>query len=210
MPQRPEKQPHLSKNLTPEQRKIAFSRLLARSSNFRLEYGAIKQISTDFGCSARTIARLWKRGVEGLRQGKTDAFLARRRGRCGRKRLFTAPQAVQLWERIELIPLAERTDFRTLAERTGISKSTLVRSFKDKLFRRHTSVLRPLLTNNNRIERLKFASSFVDESTGLFSPFLNHVHVDEKWFYMRRVKQKYYLSPREEDPPPHHQEQDVH
>lgn len=200
MPQSLDNSSKCSRNLTPKERSYAATMLLSLSTDFRLEKGAIKEVAANFCCSTKTISRLWKRTAQGMKDGHMDGYQAQRKGRCGRRRLISAENAVQLWERIELIPHADRQDIRTLADRLGMSPSTLHRYFMEKLFRRHSAALKPLLTTKNRIDRVKFALSFVDEPAMQFDPLLDHVHVDEKWFYMQRTSKKIYLSPREDDP----------
>ena len=48
------------------------------------------------------------------------------------------------------------------------------------------------MTKKNEIQRLKFALSFV-KPNGQFHDMFDYVHIDEKWFYMTKVKKTYYL-----------------
>jgi hypothetical protein len=70
--------------------------------------------------------------------------------------------------------------------------------------KRHTSAIKPYLTEANKIERLKFCLSMLDSSTMPHDPTYktmhNIVHIDEKWFYMTKKSMKYYLLPDEDEP----------
>ncbi|RHY92343.1 hypothetical protein DYB35_008992 [Aphanomyces astaci] len=52
--------------------------------------------------------------------------------------------------------------------------------------------LRPLLTDANKEERVKFALSFVKRNQ-VFDDMHNVVHVDEMLFYLTRFKGKFYV-----------------
>ena len=97
------------------------------------------------------------------------------------------------------VPLNRRSNLRSLACATEISKSTLHRRLKEGDIRRHSSAVRPMLSEKNKVERVRFALSHI-RSNGLFEDMYDHVHIDEKWFYMTKFNCKYYLLPEESDP----------
>ena len=81
----------------------------------------------------------------------------------------------------------------------------LTRKFMLGEMTRHTSSLKPTMTPKNMIQRLKFCVSMVDsysltESRHSFRLMDDIVHLDEKWFYLTRENNTYYLLPGE--PPP--------
>ncbi|OQR82259.1 hypothetical protein ACHHYP_20806 [Achlya hypogyna] len=64
-----------------------------------------------------------------------------------------------------------------------------------------SSHVRPMLTDTNKRARLAFASSFVrplSDGTNTFVNMHDYVHVDEKWFYLTKVKRRYYVYDDEE------------
>ncbi|KAF0756888.1 hypothetical protein AaE_004452 [Aphanomyces astaci] len=68
------------------------------------------------------------------------------------------------------------------------------------MFRAHSNVIRPLLTEANKYARLKFALlGFVKHDMEI-QELLNYVHIDEKWFYLTKTNLKYYLVPGETVP----------
>ena len=65
--------------------------------------------------------------------------------------------------------------------------------------------MKPHLKLENKLARLKFCMSMVDDnsistSRAMFKPMTNMVHIDEKWFDMTRVKNSYYVLPGEPEP----------
>ncbi|KAF0760335.1 hypothetical protein AaE_003582 [Aphanomyces astaci] len=63
------------------------------------------------------------------------------------------------------------------------------------------SYVKPMLTADNVQVRLDFAKTFLRPSSNATTPFPNMhdiVHVDEKWFYLTRVKRKFYVYDDEE------------
>ncbi|KAF0717577.1 Aste57867_2222 [Aphanomyces stellatus] len=64
-----------------------------------------------------------------------------------------------------------------------------------------SSYVKPLLTEANRIARLAFAKSFLRPSLNGHHVFVNmydQVHVDEKWFFLTKVKRRIYVYADEE------------
>lgn len=61
------------------------------------------------------------------------------------------------------------------------------------------STVKPLLTEENLTERVRFALSHLN-SNGLFNSMYDHVHIDEKWFYITKTKRSYYVMLDEEEP----------
>ncbi|KAF0682600.1 Aste57867_25287 [Aphanomyces stellatus] len=76
----------------------------------------------------------------------------------------------------------------------------LVESLSKKgIFRAHSRAIRPLLTDANKYSRVKFALSFVNGDLEM-NEMMNHIHLDEKWFYLTPERRKFYLIPHEELP----------
>ena len=64
--------------------------------------------------------------------------------------------------------------------------------------------MKPHLKLENKLARLKFCMSMVDDnsistSRAMLKPMTNMVHIDEKWFDMTRVKNSYYVLPGENE-----------
>ncbi|ETN16712.1 hypothetical protein PPTG_05864 [Phytophthora nicotianae INRA-310] len=113
------------KNLTPAERAEVIAYLLSVSTELSPPQGAIKACATKYACGDAQISRLWRRSVKAIQAGAPIDYESGRKGRSGRKSRLTSEFRVQLNEAIELIPLEDRTDIRTLASSLGIAKSTL-------------------------------------------------------------------------------------
>ncbi|XP_027074399.2 uncharacterized protein [Coffea arabica] len=102
------------------------------------------------------------------------------------------------------IPLRRRTNIRSLSSEMKVSKSTLHRRIKEGAIRPHSNALKPQLTDQNKQVRLNFCLSMLEpeslNSNPTFMSMFNVVHIDEKWFYMTKECEKYYLHPQEEEP----------
>ena len=123
----------------------------------------------------------------------------KKKGRVGCKR-----KDLEL-DRIATVPLNRRKTVRALARSLGISRSTLHRRFQLGEVTRHTSTVKPVMTPANMIQRLKFCVSMLDprwfrHSRIFFQNMDNIVHIDEKWFYLTRENNTYYLLPGEPRP----------
>ncbi|ETV72993.1 hypothetical protein H257_12039 [Aphanomyces astaci] len=113
----------------------------------------------------------------------------RKKSTCGRKRLHQ-----DLPYRIQAIPQSRRYCFRSLAHALDMPKSTLHDYFKRGVFAKYSSVLKPALTESNKVCRLKCALDHVCDRDGakFFDDMYDTVHVDEKWFFMTRLQKKVY------------------
>jgi hypothetical protein len=91
-----------------------------------------------------------------------------------------------------------------LAGELGTPESTLQdimnNSKKDHGFRRHSSALKPALTEGNKHERVLWAVSKIDMDAGRFELMEDEIHVDEKWFYLTQNNASFILLDEEEDP----------
>jgi hypothetical protein len=95
---------------------------------------------------------------------------------CGRRLKDYSTQTAN----IHNIPLSDRSCFRSTSVATGIPMTRLHSIIKSGGIRRHSSAVKPLLTEENKQTRV--------------------VHVDEKWFYMKHVKITFFLAKGEKDP----------
>jgi hypothetical protein len=85
-------------------------------------------------------------------------FSNKRKGRCGRKR-----RELNLDERVPKVPLNKRGTLRALARSLDVPFSTLQRRLAWGDLRRHTNSLKPYLSLENRLRRLLYCISIIDE-----------------------------------------------
>ncbi|GAA0141214.1 hypothetical protein LIER_02409 [Lithospermum erythrorhizon] len=88
-----------------------------------------------------------------------------------------------------------------------MSKSTVHRRIKDGVIRHHSSAIKPQLIDENKKARLCFCISMLQVQSSIdgktkvkFMEMFDHVIIDEKWFYMSKETEKYYLAADELEP----------
>ncbi|XP_057779623.1 uncharacterized protein LOC130998210 [Salvia miltiorrhiza] len=86
----------------------------------------------------------------------------------------------------------------------GVSKSLIHKWVKEKKLKPHTNAIKPFLTPQNRLSRLKWSlnklSSITEDGFIKFQSMYNTIHIDEKWFYRTKTNDRYYILPNEEEP----------
>lgn len=117
-------------------------------------------------------------------------------GSVGRNRLATD------LDTIADILLRRRTTIRSLAFAVGMCKSTVHNWVKRGILRSHSNAIKPTLNEANKRQRLMFCLDQVEASSvpsnPTFKSLKNVLHIDEKWFFMTKTSQKYYLTEDEE------------
>ncbi|XP_058215387.1 uncharacterized protein LOC131326570 [Rhododendron vialii] len=186
------------KNLTNEQRQAIFDALLLQFDYGKPRGGFISEVAALFSVHPKTISRIWQQGKACIANGSVVDVSSKLLGRVGRKR-------VQI-ERSKIFSLEfkRRTNIRSLSKALEVPKSTMHRRIKEGLMRPHTNALKPDLSEEGKRSRLCFCLSMLEpsslESQPFFKDMYNYVHIDEKWFYLTRESERYYLLPEEEEP----------
>ncbi|XP_042035200.1 uncharacterized protein LOC121781540 [Salvia splendens] len=102
------------------------------------------------------------------------------------------------------LSMLERSTIRKVASKMEVSKTTIGRFLKRNQLKPHTSAIKPTLTETNKIARIKWCLSHIQptlaEGKLLYHSMHNIVHIDEKWFYMTKTSDRYYLLPDEDVP----------
>ena len=160
--------------------------------------GTIKNVADLFQINFITVSKIWKRAAVSFANGGVVDVTQRFPKRPGRKQVeidFTS---------IMTIPLRRRTNIRSLSSEMKVAKSTLHRRIKEGAIRPHSNALKPQLTDENKQVRLRFCLSMLESESlntkPVFRSMFNVVHVDEKWFYMTKESERYYLHLEEEQP----------
>jgi len=145
------------KDMAEQQTKQVYQALLARSKNGKLGKKDTSIVADRFGLHIRTVQRLWKRGKDQLANDIPVVVASQKRGRCGRK-------AIPLdLEQLRSIPLKQRMTVEDVSSKLGISKSRIQRYLKKGLLRRHSSSIKPYLTDTNKMTRLKWCIDMVEQ-----------------------------------------------
>ncbi|KAH9134470.1 hypothetical protein AeRB84_019745 [Aphanomyces euteiches] len=133
-------------------------------------------------------------GLESASQSLTSSSIYGCVRNSGRKKKRTTEQITEV---VKLVALEDRQTTRTMAEQSHIPKTTLIRFMKqEKSLKAKSSHTKPYLSDANKIQRVKHALSFLrpsSRSNHIFSSMYNVVHVDEKWFYVTKVKKRFYV-----------------
>ena len=150
----------------------------------KLKKEAISEAAIEFDCSQNTIGRIWGRVLESWNSGLSPADVR------NRKRVIFHPKRidrVELANKVKSVPFRRRQTIRSTAAAVGVSTTTIFNLMKEENgIQRKTTTLKPLLSDANKLERMRFCVSKVDPSTMKFKSMLNTVHIDEKWFYMTK------------------------
>ncbi|VFQ76659.1 unnamed protein product [Cuscuta campestris] len=196
--------PHLNtKKLENTTRQVISDTLLAHSKqnpngSYSAQYGHINKLAAQFNVSRKTVSKIWAIAKKQIEQGVAIDVRSRLVGKKGRKRTVMDAQA------IADTPLRKRTNVRSLAAAIGKPKSTVHEWINKGMLRSHSNAIKPFLTDGNKISRLRFYLDQVDPYSmpihPQFKSFHNVLHIDEKWFYMSKTSQKFYLLPDEIDP----------
>lgn len=181
--------------LTNEQRKNIFEQLLKRMKGKKLQHGAINEVAKDVGVTRLTVSKIWKMAQGQYNEGKISADVSsKKKKKCGRKPKDYSENI----SKIKNIPFNQRSTIRCLARAIDVPRSSLFDILKKgNKIKRISSTVKPLLTEKNKQDRLKFCLSNVDQD-GKFADLYDHVFIDEKWFYITRNKRSYYVAMDEE------------
>jgi hypothetical protein len=190
-----EAEPRVTKRyrfLSNEDRLIIYQELLKKCVSGKLPRGATNEVASSNSVPLKTVQRIWKRAKEDA----THNVCHRKTKNCGRKRISIDEN------QIREIPLRLRTDIRSLAGALKINPSTVFRLIKLGVIRRHSNALKPQLKEANKRSRLEFCLSMLQgpPHDPMFKSMHNIIHIDEKWFFMTKKSEKYYLLPDEEEP----------
>jgi len=112
----------------------------------------------------------------------------------GRKKIHVITD--DMLQRFLDIPEEKKQTIRDIASALNIDKSSLGRLVKKGAIKSTVVHVKPHLTQINKIKRVSFALE-QNDSNGVFQNMYDHVHIDEKWSYMFKLKKRLYLHPLE-------------
>ncbi|XP_057775137.1 uncharacterized protein LOC130994118 [Salvia miltiorrhiza] len=172
--------------------------LLQGSKDGKPGRGKMSAAVQKWSSSCRTISRLWAAAKKQSESGEVISSLSKKILRPRRK-------LVELdLHLIASLDLSKRSTIRRLACGIKCSKSTVGRWIKSGLIRAHSNAIKPDLTAPNKLFRLRFSLEALEYDRILrsltFKSMHNTVHIDEKWFYITKTAQRFYLTPEEIEP----------
>jgi hypothetical protein len=186
-----------NKEMSDELRKQVYQALLARSKTGKLGKKDTRIVAEHFGLHIQAIQRLWKRDKTQLANFIPVEVSSRKKGRCARK------ATPVILEQMRNIPLKDKMTIEDLSSKLNMSKWKILRFLKKGLIRRHSSSIKPYLTDANKKARLKWCVDMIDKDIlddPRFKDLFDIIFIDEKWFFLTQKSEKYYLLPEEDDP----------
>lgn len=189
------------RNLTEEETNHLKSDLLDESSvengERKLARGAVERASKKFKMTKQNCRRIWRLALTNREQEGTYHYTSLKKQNSGRPVMY---DRVELQKALEEVPEQDRSTLRDMSRSLGVSLCTchqLVRY--DKVIMPHTSALKPILTEENKLQRVLYAMERVQPSGTAWKPVFNEIHVDEKWFFLSQDNFRYYISAQEKE-----------
>jgi hypothetical protein len=152
-----------------------------------LPRGCLSKVGDTFGIHRRSVARIWRDSQVG-----TEVWVD---GRVENTRPRMYP-ALDMKAALLAVDGNLRTSCRDCATQLGMSHTTFLRytKGKNKIFCPSTLALKPTLTQRHRDNRLAFVNSKIAQCGLLYADQFDCIHVEEKWFYVDRIRKKIYLT----------------
>ncbi|XP_057779466.1 uncharacterized protein LOC130998047 [Salvia miltiorrhiza] len=144
------------KDLTTKERSSMLQFLLLESKNGKPPRGKMKAMDEKLHVCRRTVSRIWAEAKQQQNQGHAINSSSKKIARPRRKRV-----EIDL-ELIASLDLTKRSTIRRLASDINCSKSTIGRWIDQGLIKAHTSALRPDLTAQNKLLRLRFCLDAIE------------------------------------------------
>ena len=196
-------------------RQSAFLVLWNKLEDGRLPHGAIGEVAEFFSVDRSTISRLWRAvnnkiddAVNNPNGEEVDIerlLITRQFYESGRKGIGRPKKwdVTALKEAVRQLRLTDRQNFRMLAQNVAVPLPTVYRLFTKGVFRRHTSALKPFLTEENKVSRVAYCLEEIDGATLTgggevrYKDMFDRVDIDEKWFYQTTDGKNYILTAAE-------------
>ncbi|XP_074289476.1 uncharacterized protein LOC141614629 [Silene latifolia] len=172
--------------------------LLEKTNDGKLKHGAMNEVAAQFGVCRKTVTKLWKQAKMQHAAGHGISVNSKLKGRqMPKRKVFDT-------KKLESIELLKRTTQKGVSKGMGVSQSTVSRWVKADLIDSHTNAIKPLLSDKNKLERLIYCLSHLhyDKHTKqfIFKDQSNVIHIDEKWFFITKPSQRFYVGKKERRP----------
>ena len=144
----PERVPKKKTELSEEEREKVVQMLLKRFDKARdkLEHGAINETAIQVKVNRATVSRIWKRARGTFSSDSVYKAPSQKSAMCGRKKKDFSRELAK----IESVPLNRRSTLQSLAKAIEVPTTTLYHRFKAGFFKRVSSAIKPLLTDENK------------------------------------------------------------
>jgi hypothetical protein len=184
-----------------EKRLAIYGALLTSYENGVLKRGALTNVAKSFDVGFSTVKRIWDLALANMEDGKVKdlSVFKKQSGLRGRQPKY---KRNELEQKIEAVPLHKRTTQRQLSRQIGVPEATL-RGYNERepnnpIFKRKASSVNPILTDENREERIAYCKSQMRGTK--YNDFTDTIFLDEKWFQCTRARVNYLVTQNEELP----------
>ncbi len=166
------------RNLTDDKRLALYAHLLSKSVDPKLSYGSMKAAAEEFKVHPRTVTRIWKRRLDSDDDvGAISDIRNSKKGHVGRPSI----DAKTVNDALVSVPARHRQTLHHASTATGFSISTLLRVRKRGEIRRVSNKMEPILTKENKPDRVRWGLLMISPQTLLFTSMHDYVLLDEKW-----------------------------
>ncbi|VFQ71543.1 unnamed protein product [Cuscuta campestris] len=180
-----------------ERRQRIIEAILQNFKNGKLQHGSLKTVANEFNISPLWVRELWKAAKSQMARGEAVNVDCRWEGNSGQKG-FNLDISMLID-----IPFHQRKTLRALSHCLNVSTSTAYRLVKKKI-RRHSNAIKPHLCDEGKLKRVRYCLSLLSPTSLPNNPTFHHcydyIHIDEKWFELRKPKKTFYTLPNEADP----------
>jgi len=181
-----------TKELTDSMRKLIVVTIAQQSEDGAPPRGIFSEIAQMVGVHWSTVMRLWNDyGLDASQAISIPAINFLQRGDRGRKCVFFPGKS--LVEHIRSIPVSQCRTVEDLAVSLEISNDMMHHLVKEGGVCKHSSTLKPSLTEENKLLRIAWCYDHIDCNTGHYCEMLDIVHVDEKWFNLTELTKACYF-----------------
>jgi hypothetical protein len=188
------------KELTNSNRKSIVLSIASLSKDGVVPRGVFGSVAKNFEVHRTTVKRLWDQYSDVAGNAlNIPAKKFSRRGNRGCPRVYEATE--EFLECVKALPISQRRTLRDLGSSFNIGKSTISKLVHDGALRKHSSAIKPMLTEENKLQRIEWCVDHIDQHTGRYSEMLDVIHVDEKWFNLTETTKQCYLAA--DEPVPH-------
>jgi hypothetical protein len=207
--------------LTLVQRRNIFFTAVQAELTGGIKRGFFKTLSSKLPVSARTVSVTWYElrakyeekvgtiqaiNLTTMMTTLPDEFFATNKKKTGQNSRYWEPEMVSA--AMLTLPKSQRMTLRSTAHGVDVPRSTFHRLMvKEGVAVAHTSSVKPILNEDNKLARVHFALSRIEERTingrhgeMKYKDDMYDISVDEKWFDLTKETLRYYLAPGEAPP----------
>ena len=168
-----------------------------------LARGAIQKAAEKFHVGRHVVSNIWKLRKHIIIE-EAESLLGvfgNKKNLCGKKPRTIDP------DRVKAIEQEKRETVRSLGHQLGVAKSTVQDHLKNGWLQSFTNTVKPVLTETHKLDRMEYCIDQLEvnaeTNTAKFNEDYATIHVDEKWFFLRKIRRRVLGVPGEQIEPRH-------